>query len=317
MRAVLETWLGFLRAHTLMTATRLGVFDAIGDGLLGHDEVARRCGTDSRATDGLLRALASTGFLTIENERYRLNENSRGLVSGPGSVRDKVTFMELEQEWWNRCDDYVRSGVPLDIHGTLDAARWGLYQRGMRAGKETAAAEVAALLNLADDARVGLDIGGGHGAYAVALCRRYPSLRATIVDLPQAIEQAAPLLAAEGLGDRVQHRAGDARVAELGEPDVVVMASLVHHFDAASNRALVRRIATALRPRGKLAIVEVLRDSGPAGGLLDLYFAMTSESGTWTMDEISSWYADAGLAIRHQVRLASFAAVGVVVGERV
>ncbi|MFO7565326.1 MAG: methyltransferase [Enhygromyxa sp.] len=316
MNAVFETWLGFLRARALLTATRTGVFDALCEGALDAEQVAIRCGTHPRATVSVLRALVSTGFLAVKEGHYRLTTDSRGLVSGPGSLRDKILFMELEQEWWGRCDEFLRTGVPIDIHANLDSTRWGIYQRGMRAGKDASADEVAALLNLDDDARVALDIGGGHGAYAAALCRRYPLLRATVIDLPEAIEQAAPLLAAEGLSDRVTHRAGDARDADLGDPDVVIIASLVHHFDLETNRALVRRVATALRPGGKLAIVEVLRNSGSAGGLLDLYFAMTSESGTWTMEEIVSWYDDAGLVVRDQVCLSTFGAIGVVVGER-
>jgi SAM-dependent methyltransferase len=316
MHKVVEAWLGLLRARTLMTATQLRVFDAIGDDEVDALEVATRCGTNPAATRSLLRALAATEFLTSENERYRLNESSRALVSGRGSLRDKVLFMELEEEWWDGCEQFVRSGVPIDIHGNLDDRRWNIYQRGMRAGKDDGADEVAEILALRDDARTALDIGGGHGAYAVALCRRYPRLQATILDLPAAIEQAAPLLAVEGLGERVRHRAGDARTADLGQPDVVLMASLVHHFDDATNRALVARIARALRPGGKLAIIEVIRGSGPAGGLLDLYFAMTSKSGTWTMEEISSWYEDAGLNVCARARLRTFGSVGVVVGVR-
>jgi ubiquinone/menaquinone biosynthesis C-methylase UbiE len=316
MHKVVDTWLGLLRARTLMTATQLGVFDAIGDGDADAFEVATRCGTNPEATRSLLRALAATDFLAVESDRYRLNDSSRDLVSSRGSLRDKVLFMELEQEWWDSCEHFVRSGVPIDIHGNLDKRRWEIYQRGMRAGKDDGADEVAQILALSDHATVAVDIGGGHGAYSVALCRRYPQLHATILDLPDAIEQAAPLLAAEGLGDRVRHRAGDAREAEIGNPDVVIMASLVHHFDDATNRALVARIARALRPGGKLGIIEVIRGSGPAGGLLDLYFAMTSKSGTWTMEEISSWYEDAGLKVCDRVRLRSFGAVALVVGVR-
>ena len=62
-----------------------------------------------------------------------------------------------------------------------------------------------------------LDIGGSHGAYSVALCRRHPGLRGTVLDLPDAVRHAAPLLAEEGMGDRVQHQAGNALTDDLGE----------------------------------------------------------------------------------------------------
>jgi hypothetical protein len=52
-----------------------------------------------------------------------------------------------------------------------------------------------------------LDIGGSHGYHSVVICRRHPGLRSVVLDLPQAIRHAAPLLADEGMGDRVVHRA--------------------------------------------------------------------------------------------------------------
>lgn len=87
------------------------------------------------------------------------------------------------------------------------------------------------------------DIGGSHGYFSVAICRRHPGLRATVLDLPSAIEHAAPLLDAEGMSDRVQLVAGDALADDLDAKayDVVFLMSLVHHFDEAANRALAER----------------------------------------------------------------------------
>jgi hypothetical protein len=39
-----------------------------------------------------------------------------------------------------------------------------------------------------------LDLGGSHGLYSVALCRRYPTLDGTILEPPQ-VEEATRLLA--------------------------------------------------------------------------------------------------------------------------
>lgn len=67
-----------------------------------------------------------------------------------------------------------------------------------------------------------LDIGGSHCYFSVASCRRRAGLRAVVLDLPQAVEQAAPLLEAEGMGERVtleaRHAAANARTkpAERG-----------------------------------------------------------------------------------------------------
>ena len=85
--------------------------------------------------------------------------------------------------------------------------------------------------------------------FSVAICRRYPQLRSIILDLPQAIQHAAPLLAKEGMGDRVVHRAGNALTDDLGAEayDLVLLAAVVHHFDEATNRELMRRVMRIVR----------------------------------------------------------------------
>ena len=102
-----------------------------------------------------------------------------------------------------------------------------------------------------------LDIGGSHGYYSVALCRRHAGLSAVVLDLPDAVAQAAPILARENMGDRVQHRAGDVLETELGEEayDLVFMANMVHNLSESENRDVARKVAAALRPGGYFVIV--------------------------------------------------------------
>lgn len=123
-----------------------------------------------------------------------------------------------------------------------------------------------------------------------------------ILDLPAAVEHAAPLLAEEGMGDRIIHRAGDVLTEDLGAEawDVILVANLVHHFDDATNRDLAKRVAKALRPGGVYVIQEIYRqgspnEAGQIGSLLGLYFALTSESGTWAFEEMADWQREAGL----------------------
>jgi SAM-dependent methyltransferase len=187
---------------------------------------------------------------------------------------------------------------------------WGIYQRGMRSGIEMPAHWVARHLPVPQAATAMLDIGGAHGYFSVALCRRHPRLRSTVLDLPQAIRHAAPLLAREGMGDRVIHRAGDALADDLGMDayDVVFLAAVAHHFDEAANRELMRRIARALRPGGVVAVWEPLRQDRAervrqVGGLLDLFFGVFSRSGTWSSEEIAGWQRGAGLVPRRPIRM--------------
>jgi 2-polyprenyl-3-methyl-5-hydroxy-6-metoxy-1,4-benzoquinol methylase len=267
-------------------------------------EVAQRCGTHPGATEKLLNALVGIGCLQVRSGRYGLRRSARSWVleDGKNSFRDQNLLHYLEWRWWEHCEEYVRTGKPLRVHQTMTDKEWGVYQRGMRSGIEMPAQWVARHLSLPRNARQMLDIGGAHGFFSVAICRRNPRLRATILDLPHAIAHAAPLLAEEGMGDRVVHRAGNALTENLGREtyDLVFMAAVVHHFDDATNRKLMARIGRALRPRGVVAIWEPVRQDAAGkirqiGGLMDLFFGFFSEAGTWSAVEIASWFRDAGL----------------------
>jgi SAM-dependent methyltransferase len=218
------------------------------------------------------------------------------------SFRDQNLLHYLEWHWWEHCEEYVRTGKPLRVHQTMTGEEWAVYQRGMRSGIEMPAHWVARHLPLPHTARQMLDIGGAHGYFSVAICRRYPQLRAIVLDLPEAIKHAGPLLAKEGMGERVVHRAGNALTEELGSEtyDLVFMAAVVHHFDDTTNRQLMKRIGRALLPGGVVAIWEPVRQDAAGeirqiGGLMDLFFGFFSEAGTWSAAEIANWFREAGL----------------------
>lgn len=323
--AIFEAY-GPAYARAITTATRLGLFDALSGGARSARAVAETCATDERATEKLLNLLVTMKYVGFGSGSYTLARNARRwlLADAPGSVRDFILMKELEWSWIGQLERFMRDGQPLDVHGTMSTDDWGAYQRGMRAQANLLAPLLARRLPVPAGASEMLDIGGSHGYFSVVVCRRHPALRATVLDLPPAVEQAAPLLAREGMGDRVVHRAGDAVTDDLGEAtyDLILVASLVHHFDDATNRLLARKAARALRPGGYFVIADALRPPSPGRGgqqaaLFDLYFALTSESGLWTFDEMRSWQLDAGLTPRRSISLVPGGGFGLQVGERV
>ena len=311
-RPLVETQMAFTLARVVMAGADLGVFRALADGRATSAELAERLGTDPQATDKLLFALGATDYLRHRDGSYELTRPARKwlLPDSPTDLTDKLRFQILEWEWVGRTEEYVRTGRPLELHDVHDPEMWEAYQRGMRAMAVAFSSEAVRRLPVPKGARDLLDIGGSHGYYSASLCRRHEGLRAVVLDLPDAVEKAAPLLAAEGMGDRVVHRPGDALTEDLGEEawDVVIVAQLVHHFTDEQNRNLARRIARALRPGGLYAILDAFRPvrpgaSGQLPSLLEFYFALTSRSGTWTPEEMADWQRAAGLRPRRPMRL--------------
>jgi SAM-dependent methyltransferase len=307
-RALVDTHASMMLARTVMAGAELKIFDALAEHPLTAQETAAICGSAPGPTALLLDALAACGYLRVEADRFALTRRSRPwlLSAGGNSVRDKLLLQVAEWRWLQSLEDFVRSGRPLDFHDSMPAEERDLYHRGMRALAGVAGREVAAKVPVPRAARRMLDLGGSHGHFAAEICRRHPGLSAEVMDLPDAIEAAAPLLAAEAMGDRLIHVAGDAITADLGVEryDVVLMSNLAHHFGADQNRELAMRVTRALKPGGAFVIQEPARAERPgrAGqvpALLGLYFAMQSRPGvrTWTVAEMAGWQRSAGLKV--------------------
>jgi 2-polyprenyl-3-methyl-5-hydroxy-6-metoxy-1,4-benzoquinol methylase len=318
-RPLLETHASLLLAQTVMVATRLGVFESLVAAPLPPAAIAARCRTAPAATEKLLDALVASGYLFRRHDRYALTRDSRRWLvqDSPASLADNVLFRFVEWDWIGGLERFLLSGQGVDIHARMSGEQWESYQRGMYSLARTLRREMVWRTPVPRGARLMLDIGGAHGLYAAALCRRHPRLRAVILDLPEAIAGAAPLLALEDLGDRVVCRAGNVQSEDLGteEFDLVFVANLLHHLPSEQNRDVIRRAARALRPGGILVIQELLapcsgRRTGQAGALADLYFALTSTSGTLSVADLATWQREAGLRPKGAIYFVSFPGAG-------
>lgn len=323
---LIETQIAFSMARAIMAGVKVGLYDAIGSHAKTAAEVAATCKTAPEATAKLLDTLVGCRYLTYRDGRYRLTEKSRKwlVTTSPHSIADKLLFQYDEWDVVAKYEEYLTTGEPLELHGTLEGgAIWDRYQRGMRAVAGISADEVAARMPVSAGATDMLDIGGSHGYFSVCVCRRRAGLRSTILDLPEAIEHAAPILAREGMGERVRHRAGNALTDDLGSEtwDVVFLSQLVHHFTDEQNRELMKRIGRSLKPDGVCVLLDVIRPSTPeaaggVGAVLDLYFAATSRSGTWPIATMQAWHRDAGLSVEAPIPLRTLPNAAMVVGRR-
>jgi SAM-dependent methyltransferase len=290
-------------ARALIGATKLGLFEAVATKALTAGEIAAQCHTDPELTRKLLNYLAASGYFQRKDGRYSLTPLSRKwlLQDAPKSLHDSMLMRLVEWDFIGHMEEVVRTGEPLDIHRHMSDEEWKLYQRSMRSSAAIFGGESVQRTPVPKGARDMLDIGGSHGYYSVALCRRHPGLRSTVLDLPEAVAQAAPILARERMGDRVVHRAGNALTDDFGAEafDLALISNLVHIFDEAGNRDLVCRAARALRPGGYLVIQDQFRKEtddniNVMGAIGDLYMALMG-GGAWSAEEMADWQRTAGL----------------------
>jgi 2-polyprenyl-3-methyl-5-hydroxy-6-metoxy-1,4-benzoquinol methylase len=308
---LLHTWLAFIAARSIMAASALGIFEALGEADRTAEEVAANCRTDPRATKQLLNCLVGIGYARWRDGKYGICRRHRKwlLRASSNSIVGKLGFLSTEWDLVSRLREFVQSGKPVKMHDSMSTEQWALYQDAMHELAGGPASEVATRLPMPRGATRVLDIGGSHGLYSVELCRHYPGLHCTILELPAAIDRAMALAARHGMAERLSYRAADVFLEDLGEAtyDVVIANNFVHHFTPAQNFELAKKVARALTPGGLYAIFELLRSDNPAGGgmiaTLDLYFALTSASGLFSLAEITAWQRHAGLRPLRPIRL--------------
>jgi SAM-dependent methyltransferase len=300
----LDSFTGLVAARALSTAVVLGVFEALHERPTTAAQLAERLSLDPLGAETLLTALATLGYVEDAGEGRVRNTpvTERQLVrSSPESI---ATFVgEQGDLHWQVLDllpDAVRSGRPYAMHEERrgETERWEAYIRGLFEISRPEHDSNAALVPV-ENPRNLVDVAGGHGAFSMAMCRRHPGLRATVIDLPPSARVGRQIVAEEGFADRVSFRDGDVFELGLGEGlDVVSIFNLVHHLPEQRDRRLCGMAHEALRPRGFLVIGDSARPEpgepvSEHGAISSLLFYAWSHSRNFKPSEIRAWMEDA------------------------
>jgi SAM-dependent methyltransferase len=297
-----EVWGGMALSGVLIAATQSGLTARLAQAPATPAELAADLDLDPTALGLVLDFLRASGHLSRRGPRYRLSRRSRRWLD-PASPISIATFVEGNVDywqWWSTLTEITRTGKPVSHHDAEpDAPYWRRYITGQLELARLSAREVARRIRVPDGARTVLDIGGGHGWYSAELCRRYPQLTATVLDLAGSAKVGRDIIERAGLADRVSHRDGDVLTSELGGPyDVVLCFNLIHHLGPEQVVQVLSKIRAALAPGGSLAILDAF--AAPTGrrtasaSYLGLFMYLSSGAGVYTPDQLAGWLDAAG-----------------------
>jgi len=323
---------GFWAFKTLAAANELDLFTRLAGGVeLTADELASELRIEPRPAEMLATGCASLGLLERGEHGYRNTPLSEGfLVRGtPYYFGGLVTMFDRRlYPGWAKLTEAIRTNRPTtwdpererSMFEREDPALLDTFWEAMHSLSSFTARTLADAADLDAATRL-LDVGGGSGAFAIELCRRFPSLRATVFDLPHVTDIAASRIADAELGDRVAVHGGDFFADPLPPGhDVHLYSMIMHDWNEQHDRQLLRRSFDALPSGGTVIICELLVDDAkagpPAAALMSLNMLIETEGRNYTAGEYRAWLLDAGFAEPRTVRFDAPGANGAVIARK-
>ena len=292
-----------LKAAAIIAAGHLGLFKLLAETPLSTPEIARRLGADELGVKILAEALASVGYLERVDNRYGNGPTPRAWLTPASPVDFTPLLLWMTLAW------RLAAGIPqVVMRGGPERPLYEYLQEQPELGRANAeymkamaqlnAGSIAQATAVPDTARRLLDLGGSHGSYSIAYCKRHPNLKATVYDLPIAVAGTGEAIASQGLADRVGVQYGNYLTDDIGDGyDVILCFFLYHNHTEDDNKRLVAKVGKALNPGGIVVIHEFLRDEPPDAfnALYSLAFFMYSAGRNYSYQEITGWLTNAGL----------------------
>jgi C-methyltransferase len=268
--AISEMIMGHTLSQAIAVAAELRVADALANGPLSGDELARRVGANPAALARLLRALIGRGiFRELRDGRYALTPMANALrTDAPVSVAGWARFCGSHQyrEFWSALVDAVRTGqsVVPSLKGT-DGFTYlaenpefaSLFNDGMTAISEVAAVSVVAAYDFGRFPVI-VDVGGGHGRLLAAILAAAPSTRGVLYDLPNVVNGAPAVLDRAGVSGRVRIEGGSFFDSVPTGGDAYVLQRVIHDWGDKAAQAILRSVAAAARDQATLLLVEMV-----------------------------------------------------------
>jgi hypothetical protein len=267
---------GHKQSGIFRAATELDLFTHVSQGASSISEIAAALGLSTLNAERLVVACTAMGLLEKDGADYRnAPDVDRFLVKGKVTyIGPWLLFNGWDFERWKDLAGILRSDAAPKVLGlyenlTDDMARVyheATYTVGLGAGML-----FARDVDLSKRSLI-LDLGGGSGAYCIAAIKKYPHLKAIVLDFEPVCKVTREFISQWGMEDQISTHPGDFTSDPLPHgADVMIMASNLPQYNEAVLEGVLLKAYEALLPGGEFHVVgETLNNdkSGPLGPAL-------------------------------------------------
>jgi hypothetical protein len=309
---IFQLGFGFWGSKTLLSAIELGVFTKLAGRALDAEALRVELGLHTRAARDFFDALVALGMLERRGGRYAntpatetfLDRNKPSYVGG---------FLDMANArlygFWGGLTDGLRTGKPQSEVKTggdffagvyADPAKLESFLGGMTAISRGASLAMARAFPWSDYRTV-CDVGAAQGDVLTQVALANPHLTCVGFDLPPVRPVFERYVASHGLAARVSFVEGDFFREPLPRADVITMGHILHDWDLAQKKTLVRKAFEALPAGGSFVVFEAMidddRSQNAFGLLMSLNMLIETPGGfDYTTADCASWMKEAGFS---------------------
>jgi hypothetical protein len=309
----------FVARLGLEVAATLGLVDHILDGTHEIGELAAQCGADPDALMRLLRLLALSGIVGVNEDARTVEVTPAGALLASSDERSWRARLD-QRGMGRRMDEAVFHGLLTSIrtgaasyqqvHGrgfwedvlAHDLAR--SFQSHMAPHAIDLASDVAALPELKAASTV-VDLGGGDGALLERLLKANLQLHGSLVELHAVAALARQRFAGGELDSRVSIIAGDLFDPHVQPHDVCLLSWVLHDWPDAEATQILTAGAAALATGGRLVVIERPREASLEVLEADLRMLVFFGGRERSEEEWHALFASAELTVVHATPVGS------------
>lgn len=307
---------GHWLSKIMYAAAKLELADLLANGPKSAEELAGPTGTHAPSLHRLMRSLASFGILTeTDNRRFALTSLGEALKKdAPGSAwasvvtmagpRFVLAFEEILHSLRTGETGFDKAfGMPIFDFFAQHPDEASLFSQTMVGfhGGETPA--VAAAYDFSQFETI-VDVGGATGNMLSAVLSRHPSSRGILFDMEHVVADAPEFLEKNGVADRVTIESGSFFESVPEGGDAYIVSHIIHDWNEDQCLTILGNIRRAMKPDGKLLIVEFVLPEGDTphlGKLVDMIMLVVPGGQERTPAEYDELLSKAGFKMTRVV----------------
>ncbi len=242
-----EAVLGIKKFSVLLSAYRLGFFEYLKKPL-SIEEVSDKTNISPRLTELMLKALEKMELVERKGKKYKNTEISTAYLTKDSfyNMENTISWMEWKIKTWMSLEDRLR-GLPMKGEETPDFTEIiRVMAEECVCGHLQETVRVVSSYREFHKAKKLLDLGGGHGMYAIAFSMINPELKCFVFDLPHVVKETEKYIKKYG-AKNVHTIQGDFFRDEPGTDYDIVFSSF---HPGGKNPEVARKIARALKRGG-------------------------------------------------------------------